>query len=109
MGSSYRSDLKSGGNKEWQEKLERAVQDVHSVIHDIYDACDESNQFDDAADDGALAQKLSIAVELIESELPNKRTRAHDDLDHWCSYNGIVDGNKGELLSIIKSLGGHLA
>ena len=27
-----------------------------------------------------------------------------DDLYHWCSYNGITDENKKELLSIIKNI-----
>ncbi len=72
MASSYRSDLKSGRMKEWEGPLREAIEKIDWVISEIYD-CDP-NQFDNAMDDGALAEKLGLAKRFIAEELPTKQT-----------------------------------
>ena len=38
----------------------------------------------------------------ILKELENEMKINDNDLEHWCSYNGIQGENKDELLSIVK-------
>lgn len=70
MGSSYRQDLNNGGEKEWQFKLEEAIRLIEEVREDLYECIGSDGQFDNAADDGALREKLGICVRFIEEELP---------------------------------------
>ena len=56
-----------------------------------------------------LNQLTGINVKLTKNlEKYRRRIRISDgndsDFNHWCSYNGIQDDNKTELLSIIKGL-----
>ena len=70
MGSSYRQDLNGGSMKEWEHKLREACRLIDEVRDDISDCIGEDGQFDNAADDGALREKLWIARRFIEEELP---------------------------------------
>lgn len=73
MGSSWRSDLNSGRMPEWEVDLRKAVALVRSVQCRVYEVIGENGQYDDAADDGGLAERLGIAVGFIEGELPKKK------------------------------------
>lgn len=70
MGSSYRQDLNSGYMGIWETPLREAIDKIRFVITAIYESIGDDGQFDNAADDGGLAEKLSIAVRFIEEELP---------------------------------------
>lgn len=74
VGSSYRSDLNSGRMPEWQAKLESACLLVEGVIDEVYECIGEDGQFDNAAQDGALNEKLRLAVRLIREEYPKPPT-----------------------------------
>lgn len=63
MGSSYSDDLYRGSMKEWEGKLRSAIELIRAVQTEVYD---------NAGSDGALAERLSIAVEVIETALPKK-------------------------------------
>jgi len=70
MGSSYRSDLNGGRMKSWENELRQACQHIQNVISEVWDCIGSDGQYDNAADDGGLAERLSIAKQFIEDELP---------------------------------------
>lgn len=70
MGSSYRDYLNRGSMKEWEAKLRQAIVLVEEVRDDLYDNLGSDGQYDNAADDGALGEKLWIAIRFIKEELP---------------------------------------
>ena len=70
MGSSYRSDLRNGHMTKWEEKLRLSVKLIEEVQDEIYETIGSDGQFDNAADDGALSEKLGIAKQFILDELP---------------------------------------
>ncbi len=70
MGSSYRSDLNGGQMKEWEGKLRQAVALVREVENEVYETIGSDGQYDNAADDGGLVERLGIAIQFIEGELP---------------------------------------
>lgn len=72
MGSSYRGDLNAGRMKDWEEKLCVACNNIEAVCKEIWEGIGGDGQFDNAADDGALQEKLALAKRLIEEELPKK-------------------------------------
>lgn len=73
MGSSYSSDLANGSMKEWEKPLREAVASIRSVIGQVYDVIGSDGEYDNAGQDGALAERLGIACELIEAILPKPR------------------------------------
>lgn len=75
MGSSYRSDLKRGGMPDWEAPLREAVRLVRIVIGEVWETIGGDGQYDNAADDGGLAERLGIARRLIEGELPDEVSR----------------------------------
>lgn len=70
MGSSYRQDLNRATGGPWAEKLYTAVGLIRDVQEEVYDIVGCDGQYDNAADDGALAALLGAAIQLIESEIP---------------------------------------
>lgn len=70
MGSSYRSDLKSGGMKAEEAKLREAVRLIREVAYGWGEGVGDGGQFDNAADDGGFIERLYIASRLVEEELP---------------------------------------
>jgi len=54
----------------WELPLRAAAKVIREVVQEAWEAAHDSDQFDNAADDGALASRLALAVELIEKELP---------------------------------------
>ena len=73
MGRSYRSALNSGDIPKWEEKLREALGLIGDVCASIYECVKDEDQYDNAADDGALRERLIIAASFIESELPKKK------------------------------------
>jgi hypothetical protein len=74
MSGSYRSGLNGGyGDPSWAKKLRQACDLIHEVTLEVYQCAGEEDQSDNAADDGGLAEKLSLAVRLIEEELPKPK------------------------------------
>lgn len=73
MGSSFRSDMRSGGMEEWETPLRQACAIIRNIEDRVYRCIGDNGQYDDAGDDGALAEKLAIARRLIEEELPAPR------------------------------------
>jgi hypothetical protein len=71
MGGSYRAFLKNGDMPRWEEPLRRIVGDLDTVLASIYESASEEDQYDNAADTGGLAEKLSIARRFITEELPD--------------------------------------
>lgn len=70
MGSSNRSDLRCGGNKDWEGKLRRAAALILEVQLSLSEWMRDEDQYDNAADDGALRTRLILARTLIEDEIP---------------------------------------
>ena len=70
MSSSFRSDLKSGYMKEWEEPLREAVNKINFVINEIWES--DSDTSENIADDRMLASQLSNAKMFIENELPTQ-------------------------------------
>jgi len=73
MGSSYRSDLNLGHMKTWEIKLREAIKQIKEVIEEIYEYAGDDGQYDNAFDEGFLAGRLSIAIDIIRSELPKEK------------------------------------
>ena len=71
MASSYRSDLNRGYFSELEKPLEIAVAKIEEAL-DLFSSY-TSDQTDNAEEDGALREKLRIARDLIEEELPSIR------------------------------------
>ena len=73
MASSYRSDLNRGYFSELEKRLEIAVAEIEKAIDLFsaytYDQADAGN----AKEDGGLMEKLRIARDFIEEELPSIR------------------------------------
>ncbi|KKK90750.1 hypothetical protein LCGC14_2719920 [marine sediment metagenome] len=74
MGSSHRSDLKNGHMKTWEGKLQQACDLIREVAREVWEYACEGDQFDNSADDGALAEKLKLAARLVEEELPSRES-----------------------------------
>lgn len=70
MGSSYRSELKSGWVKEWEGPLREAIAIIDGVIARVSEVIGDDGQYDNAADDGGLIEKLYLAKRFILEELP---------------------------------------
>lgn len=70
MSASYRQMLNSGRMPVWAKKIKEAAKLLEEITDEIYADIGDDGQFDNAADDGALAERLFIAKTLIESELP---------------------------------------
>lgn len=70
MGSSYRDDLNSGNMPEWETKLRNAISLIREVSDGVSECIGSDGQFDNAADDGALREKLLDAMSIIRRELP---------------------------------------
>ena len=66
MGSSYRDDLNCGHMPEWEAKLRQAI----GIIREVSECIGSDGQYDNAADDGALREKLWEAMSIIRRELP---------------------------------------
>lgn len=75
MGSSYRSDLNcgSGNTKDWAEKLSEACLLIEQVRKEVSDCIGSDGQFDNAAEDGALQEKLGLAQMFLMDELGAKQ------------------------------------
>lgn len=71
MGASDRQMLKGGMWPEMEAELRLIATRLNSCISDIYGGAMEEDQTDNAADTGALAEKLSIARRFILEELPD--------------------------------------
>ena len=74
MGSSYRQDLNNGMMPSWEKELRKAVAILSTISADILECIGSDGQFDNAADDGALREKLGLAKRLILEELPDEQT-----------------------------------
>lgn len=72
MGSSVRSELKHGNQPQWELKLREAALKVSEVIRDVYEYMSDDLDYDNTADNGGLAERLSIAKDLIMAELPER-------------------------------------
>lgn len=71
MGSSYRSDLKAGQMPTEEAKLREAVRLIREVARDWWEYVGTDGQYDNAADDGGLIERLGIAADFVEGELPS--------------------------------------
>mgnify|MGYP001564777209 CR=1 FL=1 len=72
MGSSYRQDLNNGQAKGLEFSLKEAVRLIEEVREELYRTIGDDGQFDNAADDGRLLERLLIARDLIQDELPKQ-------------------------------------
>lgn len=79
MGSSYRNDLRNGSMRKWEDKLRNACDLVREVISEVWECAHDGDQFDNSADDGALAEKLGLAVRFITEELPKRDEQAEEE------------------------------
>ena len=70
MGSSYRTDLNNGRMPEWEASLREAIAIIDKVADDVSGTIGDDGQYDNAADDGALAEALRQAIRTIRAELP---------------------------------------
>ena len=70
MGSSYRQDLQSGYMKDWEESIKKAIALVGWVEDRVINTIGDDGQYDNAASDGGLAERLSIVIRLLEETLP---------------------------------------
>ena len=70
MGSSYRSDLNNGMMPSWENKLKSAIVTIEDIADELGGLIGDDGQFDNAADDGALRERLLDASEIIRRELP---------------------------------------
>ena len=73
MGGSDRSALYGGRRPRWEAKLRRAMALIEEVREDLWEGLGADGQYDNAADDGALREKLGLAVRFIREELPPKK------------------------------------
>lgn len=80
MGSSYASDLRSGRMPEQETKLREAVRLVRGVIDEWFEFMRGEDQFDNAADDGALVAELGQAIRFIEDNLPDPARKSAREL-----------------------------
>lgn len=74
MSGSLRSELHRGGLKSWAIKLKAAESLIGQVITEVYSGIGEDGQYDNAGDDGGLAERLSIAKQLISETMPTSKT-----------------------------------
>lgn len=70
MGSSYRDDLNCGLMPEWETKLRQAIEIIREVSDEVAECIGSDGQYDNAADDGALREKLWEAMGILRRELP---------------------------------------
>lgn len=70
MGSSYRDDLNCGHMPGWEAKLRQAIAIIREVSDEVSECIGSDGQYDNAADDGALREKLWEAMSIIRRELP---------------------------------------
>ena len=70
MSSSYRSDMADGLCAEWSEPLRDCVDTLYRIAAEVRDCACEEDVSEDAADDGGLFERLSIAAQLINAVLP---------------------------------------
>lgn len=73
MGASDRQMLKGGMWPEMESRLRDVSDRLGGCISEVYDGAMEEDQTDNAADTGALAEKLSIARRFILEELPDRK------------------------------------
>lgn len=78
MAGSYRGDLNSGHMPEWESELLEACIRIEGIVARVYAVAYEEDQTDNAADDGGLAEKLSLAARLVREELPKRPKEAPD-------------------------------
>jgi hypothetical protein len=77
MGSSYSAELRSGRVPEWEKSLREAMSLIDSVASSLSYRIGDNNQFDDAAEDGALRESLWNAMNLLREAIPlNEQERA---------------------------------
>lgn len=70
MGASYSEMLRGGRMPDWEAKLRQATERIIAVREDVLQGIGDDGQYDNAGDEGGLAERLWIAAELIEDALP---------------------------------------
>lgn len=89
MGSSYRDDLNRGFMPDWENTLREALRLIGGIADAVGECIGEDGQFDNAADDGALREKLWEAMAIIRAELPmtpEEKERKIHDLERQLAY-----------------------
>jgi len=61
---------------EWESKLRQACVLIQAVIDESRDTLEDEDQFDNAADDGAMRAMLDHAKSIVMAELPRKEDKA---------------------------------
>lgn len=80
MGSSDRSDLNNGYDRDNSDKLQAAADLIEEVVDCFLEG--HAGTPEDAADDGAFVARMRVAASLIEEELPPRRRVAPDTTDN---------------------------
>lgn len=70
MGSSYRSSLKRGDLESVEKPLREACVLIREALRQMWDCMSMEDQTDNAASDGGFCERMGIALEFIEGELP---------------------------------------
>ena len=85
MGSSYRTDLRRGSMAEAEAGLRTCVRILGETIAEWQMYIGDDGQYDNAADDGGLIERLEIARDLIADTIPRSTLPP---------YNGAVQGEE---------------
>jgi hypothetical protein len=70
MGSSYSADLSGGRMPKYESRLRQALTLIESVAADFSVLIGDTDQFDDAAEDGCTCEALRRAADEIRSLVP---------------------------------------
>lgn len=76
MGSSERQRLHMGSKEyenTWQKDLRQARKLIEKTRRDVWKTLDDEDQYNNAQDDGELAGRLGVCIEILDSELPKCR------------------------------------
>lgn len=73
MGGSCASGLRSGWWPEVEKPLREVAKQLQAIITEVYGAAYEEDQYDNAAQTGALAGELGIALRIIKEALPEEK------------------------------------
>jgi hypothetical protein len=70
MGSSFSADLRNGLMSEQESMLREAMALIDSVASGVSECIGANDQFDDAAEDGALRESLWRAMDILREAIP---------------------------------------
>lgn len=72
MSGSYRDALTSHMMDHWEQPLREALNILQDITAKVWEASHDEDQYDNAADTGALASLLGLACHIIRRELPKE-------------------------------------